>query len=136
MVSFLLTGCNNCYTHAALEIGNGRAVIPTPSGPYTATTYAFQLFVSGNILRRQLDASQRAGVGVRLKKLFAVDAKKRMLKGVRDPEVNSPQGNRAPQARDQATALRCCERSRGTAIPFDADPVGLYRPFDVVPMSW
>jgi hypothetical protein len=61
--------------------------------------------ISVNILRRQLDPSQRAGVGVRLKKLFAVDAKKRMLKGVQDPEVNLPQGNRAPQARDQAAAM-------------------------------
>ena len=38
--------------------------------------------ISVNILRRQLDASQRAGVGVEIEALRAVDAKKRMLKGV------------------------------------------------------
>ena len=57
--------------------------------------------VSANIKRRQLDASQRACVAVELEPLFSVEAKNRMLKGVKDPEVNLPQGRRE-QSRDQA----------------------------------
>jgi N6-adenosine-specific RNA methylase IME4 len=34
--------------------------------------------------------------------MFAVEAKKRMLKGAKDPEANLPQAKRAEQARDQA----------------------------------
>jgi len=57
--------------------------------------------VSVNIKRRQLDPSQLTCVAVELEAMFAVEAKKRMLKGVRDPRVNSPQGDHG-KARDLA----------------------------------
>lgn len=57
--------------------------------------------VSANIKRRQLDPSQRACVAVELEPMFAVEAKKRMLKGVKDPVVSLPQGKHS-KARDQA----------------------------------
>jgi len=57
--------------------------------------------ISANIKRRQLDASQRACVAVELEPMFAVEAKKRMLKGVKDPVVNLPQG----KAREQAAEV-------------------------------
>jgi hypothetical protein len=58
--------------------------------------------ISVNIKRRQLDPSQRACVAVEIEPMFAVEAKKRLLLGVKDPEANLPQGKRSPQARDQA----------------------------------
>ena len=48
--------------------------------------------ISVNIKRRQLDTSQRACVAVEIEPMFAVEAKNRMLEGVKDPEVNLPQG--------------------------------------------
>jgi len=56
--------------------------------------------ISANIKRRQLDASQRACVAVELEPMFAVEAKKRMLKGVKDPVANLRQGK--AKASDQA----------------------------------
>ena len=62
--------------------------------------------VSVNIKRRQLDPSQLAGVALELETLYAIEAKKRYAETVGRPskqsEVNSPQIERALQARDQA----------------------------------
>ena len=49
-----------------------------------------------------MNPSQRACVGVEIEPMFSVEAKKRMLSGVKDPKANLPQGKRAEQARDQA----------------------------------
>ena len=58
--------------------------------------------ISVNIKRRQLNPSQRACVGVEIEPMFSVEAKKRMLSGVKDPVADLPQGKPAPKARDQA----------------------------------
>ena len=42
------------------------------------------------------------GVGVEIEPMFSVEAKKRMLSGVKDPDANLRQGKRSPQASDQA----------------------------------
>ena len=49
-----------------------------------------------------MNPSQRACVGVEIEPMFSVEAKKRMLSGVKDPVANLPQGKPAPKARDQA----------------------------------
>ena len=67
--------------------------------------------ISVNILRRQLDLSQLAGVALELETLYAIEAKKRQREhagtapGRNSLEVNLPQVNRAPQARDQAATM-------------------------------
>ena len=64
--------------------------------------------ISHNLHRRHMSKSQMATVAVEYEKWLAVEAEKRMTAGLKqhsNPEENFPQGERAPQASDEAGAM-------------------------------
>ncbi len=58
--------------------------------------------VSLNLIRRHLNTVQKAALGAIIEPMFEEEANQRMLAGIKDPEVNLPQGKRGPQSRDIA----------------------------------